>query len=382
MRSRPLLGYCTNVHAGATWEQAFANLDSCAPAVKSRAFPDRPMGLGLWLSAPAARRLRDDDAALARFRGWLEAGGLVPFTFNAFPYGDFHGEVVKHRVYHPTWWEPARLDYTRDVVALLDALLPPGRPGSLSTLPIAWGDPAPTALQRAEAGRALRTIAEELKELHEAEGRHIRLCLEPEPGCYLQYGAEVVDFFARELGDSPAVRGHLGVCHDTCHAAVMFEDQGEVLAAYRDAGIAVGKVQVSSAIRIDWEALDAKARDGAREQLAGFAEDRYLHQVLVRRPDGSIQEHDDLPTALVGPIAGEWRIHFHVPIYLERFGRLETTRDQIGPCLDLVDEWWPEAQIESETYAWGVLPESLRVPDLAEGIARELAWLEESRKSP
>lgn len=334
------------------------------------------MGLGLWLSASAARRLRDDAEALARFRGWLADGGLVPYTFNAFPYGDFHQEAVKHAVYHPTWWEPARLDYTRDVAALLDALLPEGRPGTISTLPIAWGAPAPSASRRAEAAKALRALAEDLKKLHETEGRHIRVCIEPEPGCSLQYGAEIVDFFARDLGDSPAVREHLGACHDTCHAAVMFEDQGEVLAAYREAGIVVGKVQVSSAIRVDWERLDPEGRAEALAQLSGFAEDRYLHQVLARHPDGTIEAHDDLPAALTGPIAGEWRIHFHVPIDLERFGRLETTRDQIAPCLERIGAWWPEAQIESETYAWGVLPEAIRVPDLSVGIARELAWLD------
>ena len=31
--------------------------------------------------------------------------------------------------------------------------------------------------------------------------------------------------------------------------------------------------------------------------------------------------------------------------------------------------------LEVETYAWGVLPPELRQPDLAAGIAQELAWL-------
>ena len=29
---------------------------------------------------------------------------------------------------------------------------------------------------------------------------------------------------------------------------------------------------------------------------------------------------------------------------------------------------------EVETYAWSVLPESLQVPQIAEGIAREMTW--------
>jgi hypothetical protein len=32
---------------------------------------------------------------------------------------------------------------------------------------------------------------------------------------------------------------------------------------------------------------------------------------------------------------------------------------------------------EVETYAWNVLPKELQVPDLAEGIAKELLWVKE-----
>ena len=50
-------GYCTNVHAGATLEATRANLERHALAVKERYSPDRPMGVGLWLSAKAAEEL-------------------------------------------------------------------------------------------------------------------------------------------------------------------------------------------------------------------------------------------------------------------------------------------------------------------------------------
>jgi hypothetical protein len=68
--------------------------------------------------------------------------GLVAYTINGFPQDDFHQKVVKHRVYRPAWWEPARLEYTRDLVRILDRLLPSGVSGSISTLPIGWGSDA------------------------------------------------------------------------------------------------------------------------------------------------------------------------------------------------------------------------------------------------
>jgi len=107
-------GYCTNVHAGATLEEMRGNLERHALAVKQRYSPDQPMGVGLWLSAKAAEELLLNHAE-HEFGEWLAERGLVPYTMNGFPYGNFHQEVVKHRVYEPTWWQPERLHYTMQI---------------------------------------------------------------------------------------------------------------------------------------------------------------------------------------------------------------------------------------------------------------------------
>src|SRR5579871_6065098 len=109
------IGYCTNVHAGTDLASARANLERYALAVKAKVSPNEAMGVGLWLSATAAHGLIR-ERRVDHFAAWLCEVGLVPYTFNGFPQGDFHQEVVKHRVYHPTWWEPERLAYTLDLV--------------------------------------------------------------------------------------------------------------------------------------------------------------------------------------------------------------------------------------------------------------------------
>jgi sugar phosphate isomerase/epimerase len=367
-------GYCTNVHAGADLQQTRANLERYALAVKRRFSPEAPMGIGLWLSASAARKLVG-EGRVGEFAAWLAEVGLVPFTLNGFPFGDFHQPIVKHRVYEPTWWEPSRLAYTRDLIAILDGLLPPGMDGSISTLPLAWGDPAPEPGRMKAAAEALREVAADLARLELETGRLIRLCLEPEPGCVVQYSGDAVRLFEGHLlggPDEAAVRRHLGVCHDVCHAAVMFEDQAEVLRRYAAAGITVGKVQVSSAVRLPG-GLTGEERAAALRQLGGFAEDRYLHQTMVRREPGAPPLfYEDLPGALAAECAGEWRVHFHVPVYLERFGRLEALQPPIVECLQEARGMCDHFEVE--TYAWGVLPAELRQPDLAAGIADELAW--------
>src|SRR4029079_10651846 len=117
------LGYCTNIHAGETWDETFANVDTHVRAVKARVAPDRPFGVGLRLSAAAARGLAD-AAGLDAFRHYLQAHGLYVFTINGFPYGAFSGGVVKERVYRHDWLEDERLAYSGRLAGLLAALVP------------------------------------------------------------------------------------------------------------------------------------------------------------------------------------------------------------------------------------------------------------------
>ena len=388
MRDYSQIGYCTNVHAGADLVTTRANLERYALSVKRRVSPGGPMGVGLWLSANSAATLLREKR-VEEFRDWLGEVGLVPYTFNGFPHGDFHQEVVKHRVYFPTWWEPARREYTLDLIAIQHALLPAGMDGSISTLPIAWGQPVPTREQLSEAARNLLTVAERLRQLELETGRFICLCLEPEPGCFLQRSTDVVPFFHDYLWhvqrgeDGGTTQRYLRVCHDVCHSVVMCETQTDVLRAFRTAAIEVGKVQVSSAVVTSW--LDREAaeeRAAALAQLAGFHEPRYLHQTTVQADPAASSEcefFEDLPLALqaVGDprqTRGILRVHFHVPIYLEHFGHLLASRDDILECLKAAKQYSDVKHFEVETYAWGVLPPELRQPDLATGIADELNW--------
>ncbi|MFA9476774.1 metabolite traffic protein EboE [Phycisphaerales bacterium AB-hyl4] len=392
---RPTLGYCTNVHAGTTLEQTLANLETHALAVKASVSPDAPMGVGLWLSASVARELIDTQQ-IELLRKFLDVHGLVAHTLNGFPFGDFHQRVVKHDVYQPDWRQQARFDYTLDLVHILSQLLPDGMTGSISTLPLGWPslmrDDGDIETAKRNAAARLLDLVHQLARVELDTGKLIHVDLEPEPGCLLSTSTDVVDFFNRYLLDNPderSVREYLRICHDVCHAAVMFEDQGEALRRYTQAGLKVGKVQVSSAVRVDFDAMDETTREQAMHELRGFAEDRYLHQTAVRSDDGQVRFYDDLGEAMkreggkdqdvhgVTPWAspgGEWRVHFHVPIYLDEIGTLGTTRGAIERCLPVARAMGVQ-HFEAETYAWGVLPTALRVERLADGIAKELSWL-------
>jgi sugar phosphate isomerase/epimerase len=386
---RPHLTYCTNIHAGETWPEIAASLERHLPTIKERVSPDAPMGLGLRLSAVAAQELADPSAR-EQLKHFLAAGDFYVFTVNAFPYGSFHGRRVKEQVYAPDWRSPERVAYTNLVADVLADVAPAGFETSISTVPGAFRASVAGRNDIDAIANGLVRAAAYLFHLATTQGRTIILALEPEPACFLETTEEAVHFFEEHLFSLPArqlfhsltavggeraegaLRRHLGLCFDACHAAVEFEDVRASLEKVREAGIRVAKIQLSSAIKVPVIGPESESR------LAAFDDGVYLHQTVETR-DGRLTRHTDLPDALAalrrGEAGGEWRVHCHVPVFLEGFGALRSTQDTLRDVLRLCRERDVSPHLEVETYTWNVLPTELRNGDIATNIARELAWV-------
>jgi sugar phosphate isomerase/epimerase len=379
------LCYCTNVHPGESLAEVSAALSTYTVRVKALVSPASPWDVGLRLSARAAREFRD-PAMRERFQAELIEAGLLVRTLNGFPYGSFHGTRVKEAVYRPDWQESARLEYTRDLVHALSELLPPGQQGSISTVP---GCFAPRLEPQGEARIAahLLTLVADLVALEQSSGQTVVLALEPEPGCVLETTAEVLRFFERHLLDAEAlatlarrlgcdagaaeaaVRRHLGVCLDACHASVEHEPPLDVYRALTRAGIAVPKIQVSAGLALEQPGLDARAA------LARYDEPVYLHQVVVKDGD-ALRRYVDLGEALAAETgkSGNWRVHFHVPVFHADLGEFGSTQAELFALLRALGREQVSLQLEVETYTWDVLPAELRSRPLVDAIALELDW--------
>jgi len=254
---------------------------------------------------------------------------------------------------------------------------------TISTLPLGWPSDSfddERALEGffKQCAENLISCAQQLDQRYQQTGRRHMICIEPEPGCILDCCGDVVEFFERYLfpGAQSLIEDYIGVCHDVCHSAVMFESQEEAIAAYRGAGIQVGKVQVSSAVEVDFDGMDGAGKQEARKQLIDFSEPKYLHQTSVRYANGQRQFFVDLPDALAADIdTGVWRIHFHVPVFYEGSGVIGTTQNCISECLDAIRKHDVTVNhFEVETYAWPVLPEGIFSGSLDQGIAQEVRW--------
>ncbi len=384
------LTYCTNIHPGQDWITTFDSLKRNVPKIKSRVAKDKPFGLGLRLSNKASEELGLGEK-LSDFRKWLSDNDVYVFTMNGFPYGNFHDERVKDLVHAPDWTTDERVTYTKRLFDQLSALLPNGMEGGISTSPISYKywHSSDDALKKAftKGTENLTEIILHLYHLEAKTGKHLHLDIEPEPDGMLENSDEVIQFFSEyllpiakpilksTLGKNDAevialIHRYITVCYDICHFSLAFEEPEATFVKFSEAGIKVGKIQVSAALKIR---SDISGNDAIWSALSQFNEPTYLHQV-TEKVDGTVQTYNDLPIVLASkkPFE-ELRAHFHVPIFLEQFGVLHSTQDHILKVIEYLKSNVVSQHLEIETYTWDVLPTKLK-RDISESIIREIEW--------
>jgi sugar phosphate isomerase/epimerase len=374
------LTYCLNIHPGETWDENFSAIKTHALAVRDRVSRDRDFGLGLRLSRRAAESL-NQPAAMQEFRHFLQENRLYVFTINGFPYGTFHGKPVKESVYQPDWRTEERRDYTMLLADVLAQLLPDGMSGSISTVPGSYKAWIESEEDKKCIAAHLAECAAHQQAIHERTGRQICLCLEPEPDCLMETTSETVAFFEQYLlggtcdpiAPAEVIRRYVGVCFDTCHMAVQFEDLESGLSMLRDRGIRVPKVQLSAALE-----LTDFSTDSIRA-LKAYCDPVYLHQTKVLCENGTTESWPDLSEEMLENIgetaARRLRTHFHVPLYFEGSGQFSSTARDLTPgFFDMVLKQ-DQAHLEIETYTFDVLPQQLRSMPVEESIEKEFRWV-------
>ena len=406
------IGYCANVHPGRNVAQLRESLAGPMARV-ARGLSQPTLPVSLWLSAETIRELSDQPSLAERLRDEAQDFGISFVAINAFPYGNFHAQRVKNAVYEPNWTDGRRAHYTLAVAELLPLLVADGTQHiSISTLPLGWRATFSASGSGASVGiasAALEHIASRLHAIEQTTGLHITLDIEPEPGCAIETSEELVGFFSHCLPTTTRtavnLRRYIGACVDVCHGAVMGEPPHEFFERCAKAGVAINRVQLSSAIKGTNSEHDLAA-------LAQFNEPRYLHQVVTgfgasRRLWNDIPNfladtnigHGDNPaytsttknigdtfsptlanTALhylTNSTTQEWRCHWHVPIHHAMINGLETTSSAITGTLDAALRLPNAPLIEVETYAWTQLPHLDHVSsegEVEQGIVQEIRY--------
>lgn len=390
------LTYCTNIHSGENWKDHFNEIKKYFPGIKKELSPDNPMGIGLRLSNVASIELIEEKN-LDVFRQWLHEKNAYVFTMNGFPYGSFHNTRVKDQVHAPDWTTNERVEYTIRLFQILKDLLPSETEGGISTSPLSYkhwfktDDALINAMKLSTNNIVL--VVENLIEIHQSTGKILHLDIEPEPDGMLETGQEFIQWFKNDLLTDGAkkiaakfnvsiskaqelLREHVHLCYDVCHFAIGFEPHEEIIRKVLKSGIKIGKLQISAALKGAMN-KDILLRQNIKESFSKYNEPTYLHQVVAKKNNGELLRYPDLTEALSdydNPEVNEWRAHFHVPIFEEDFGALQSTQKDIEEVLQLQKDINFTRHLEVETYTWEVLHGLLKLP-LQESVIREMQWV-------
>jgi hypothetical protein len=386
------LTYSTLVHPGDTWPEMWNSLTTYVPQVKKRFCPDKPFGVSLRLSNASADVLVNSAPERAKLKAFLTDNDLYLYTVNAFPFGPFKNQVVKEQVYEPDWRGEERARYTMHVADILADVGALNVNPSIQSPPLGF-KPRVTGPEVVEAYAAnIRRMAVHLHRLRERTGRTVTLAVEPEPACFLETTDETVDFFTRVLRSEQSLtalgrdlgtnaeeartilRRHIGTVYDICHQAVEYENISVSLQKLVDNDIPVFKLQEAAAMQVP------QVTPAAVAELRKWADSVYLTQTIERK-DGKLNRFLNLEDAIAAYEKDpggerEWRIHFHVPVFLETLGEhFKTTRFAIAEALAFHRKNPLSAQLEIETYTWDVLPAHLKTGDIVDYVTLELEWV-------
>ena len=370
------LAYCTNVHRGEGWSETFSNLQTNTLKVRHQVCPSKPYAVGLRLGNSAALELGQEKNMNA-FRDWLEKENCTVSGINGFPYGAFHGQPVKESVFLPDWTDPSRLQYTQKLFDLLAVLNPPNQQGTVSTLPGTFKKFNRSASQIDQLQKNILACAGYLLRLRDRTGVTLKLALEPEPLGYFENTEQTIDFFDQLRGQETTpglVDNFLGVCYDTCHFALQYEDAAQSVEKLNANGAPILKYHLSSALRL-------KPTDEALRRLASMQEPTYLHQCIGQNQSVELTYFKDIPDALADFNAlkkfNELRVHFHLPLHSSPMDKdFFNTTDFLQKVLSVIMKQPGQArELEIETYTWEVLPPSLRSMDVTEQVVAEYRWV-------
>ena len=389
------LTYCSNIHPGESWEEHFKQLQQHIPLIKKQVSPDRSFGIGLRLSNTASIELQKQET-LSSFIQWLKKNDCYVFTMNGFPYGSFHHTIVKDKVHAPDWTKQERVDYTIRLAEILSVLLPDGIEGGISTSPLTyrhWHSVEQLDNIFKTTTSHILEVVVHLVEIKTKTSKIIHIDIEPEPDGLLESGIEFLNWYDEYLlplgtpllnerfgwaneKSIATLKEHVQLCYDICHFAVGYEDHKQVTALLQQKNIRIGKIQISAALKGNMSAI-VEERKPVIDAFSQFNETTYLHQVIALQKNGLLKKYPDLPEALQeasDPLTIEWRSHFHVPLFIQNYGVLQSTQQDIVTVLEWHRQQSLTQHLEIETYTWDVLPDDLKIP-ITDSIIREMRWV-------
>lgn len=371
------LMYCSNIFKNNTQKQLFNNLNKLIKKLKSKFNKEKKFSIGLCASNKLSNELIKN---INIFSKYIKKKKINIPSLNGFSYNNFHKKITKDNIYWPDWSSIKRVNYTNNLIKLLDNINNKNKK-SISTMPISykgWINKKNTVYIYYKTAKNLTKVTENIIK----NKSNIIISIEPEPTCLIEKSQEFINYFNNwikplykkySINNKKNIKNIIGICYDICHFAVQFEKHEKILNNLEKENIIIGKLQISSALKIN-DDRTKKENKQIIKNLNVFKYSSFLHQINnINKNKTKI--YKDIKYSikyLKKNIKSEWRIHFHIPIYINKYKNFRTTNNEIKNVMQNINKKNFTGHIEIETYTYKNL--SIRY-DILNSIINEYKWI-------
>lgn len=385
LKNKYHLTYCSNIFKEKTWKNLFCKLKKYITNLR-KFFIKKHIGLSLCLSNSLTNEIKKPDN-ISSLKTWLKKNSLYISSINGFVYQTFHQKSIKENIYLPDWTSKKRLIFTQNIIHILKNIIKKNHDGSISTLPISyklWTKDNHKHYVLYKTSKHLSDLLILLINIKKQTKNIIHLDIEPEPQCTIETYKETHAFFEHWL--LPICKKHLipkykkqhlithiykhiKICYDICHFSVNFENHKEILNSIKQSKIKIGKIQISSALKID---LNNNNKTSQLKTLLALQNSPFLHQT-TEKVANKIKKYPDVKYILETfkqKAQGELRIHCHISIHEKIYKNIETTYQETQETLKVFLKTLHIKHIEIETYTHNIIYEDSPLA----AIIKEYNW--------
>lgn len=364
LKNKCNLTYCSNIFKEKTWQKLFYKIKSYVTDLK-HVFKKINIGLSLCLSNSLINEIKKNHNQ-ENIINWIKKKHLYISSINGFVYQTFHKKKIKEYIYFPDWTSKKRLNFTKKLINILKNIIKKKYDGSISTLPISYDIWVKNYHKSYILYKSSKNILNTIKLLIKTKKQQkisIHLDIEPEPHCTIETYKQIKIFFEMWLiplykqffiTKKKIIYTHIKICYDICHFIVNFEDYKKVLNSIQKTNIQIGKIQLSSALKIN---LQNKIKKPLLTTLKQLNKSPFLHQIRIKKKD-KIKKYLDIKyifNNLKQKKNAELRIHCHAPLYEKIYKNIKTTQKETKTTLKYFLKKTRIKHIEIETYTYNII---------------------------
>lgn len=382
MKHKYIITYCSNIFKNNNGTQLLNSLNKYKKEFKS--YKD----ISICVSNNIINEL-NEKKNLNKILTWKKINKKNIPLINGFVYKNFHQNLIKENIYYPDWTKKERFNFTKNTIFFAQKINKRSKICGISTLPITYKlwIKNNTKYNIKKAINFFFEILKILIKIKKYKNILIHIDIEPEPFCLLEDCKDFIYFFKSwilpELEEKikiylnvkknkakNVITKHLNLCFDICHSAVMFENQKLSLDLIKKFKIKIGRVQISSAIKIK------KINKHNFNHLNFLNKSPFLHQSLMKLNNLKYIKNNDFKNIKIinNEIIKEIRIHCHVPIYKKKItNNIYTTQKELKNSLMNILKYDFTRNLEIETYTYNMLYK--KKSNKIKSMIKEYNWL-------